>query len=92
MKGRKLIDDEKPAKNSSNRKQSGSNLTSSSLFVPILLRAGGILVLGLIALWFPEVGPNRILLGLLLMFVVAPVAALLELSAAGSVRADSTSV
>ena len=92
MKGRKLIDDEKPAKNSSNRKQSGSNLTSSSLFVPSLLRAGGILVLGLIALWFPEVGPNRILLSLLLMFVVAPVAALLELSAADSVRADSTSV
>ncbi len=75
---RKLADDEKPAKNSSNMKQSGPNLTSSSLFVPILLRAGGVFFLGLIALWFPEVGPNRVLLGLLLMFVVAPIAALLE--------------
>ena len=58
--------------------QSGSNLTSSSLVVPILLRAGGVFSLGLIALCFPEVGPNRILLGLILMFVVAPIAALLE--------------
>ena len=58
--------------------QSGSNLTSSSLVVPILLRAGGVFALGLIALIFPEVGPNRVLLGLLLMFVVAPIAALLE--------------
>jgi hypothetical protein len=58
--------------------RSGSNLTSSSLIVPILLRAGGVFALGLIALVFPEVGPDRILLGFLLMFVVAPIAALLE--------------
>ena len=75
---RKLADEEKHAKNSSSMKQSGSNLTSSNLVVPILLRAGGVFFLGLIALCFPEVGPNRILLGLLLMFVVAPIAALLE--------------
>ena len=56
----------------------GSEIIQSSLFIPILLRAGGIFVLGLIALCFPEVGPNRILLGLLLMIVVAPIAALLE--------------
>ena len=55
---RKFADDEKHAKNSSNMKPSGSNLTSSSLFVPILLRAGGVFFLGLIALWFPEVGPR----------------------------------
>jgi signal transduction histidine kinase len=56
----------------------GSEIIHSSLLVPILLRAGGVFVLGVIALSFPEVGPNRILLGLLLMFVVAPIAALLE--------------
>ena len=56
----------------------GPEVIHSSLLVPILLRAGGVFVLGLIALCFPEVGPNRILLGLLLMFVVAPIAALLE--------------
>ena len=55
-----------------------SEIIRSSLLVPILLRAGGIFVLGLVALCFPEVGPNRILLGLLLMFVVAPIAAMLE--------------
>ena len=37
---RKLADEEKHAKNSSSMKQSGSNLTSSNLVVPILLRAG----------------------------------------------------
>ncbi len=58
--------------------KSGLNLTSASLVAPILLRAGGVFFLGLIALCFPEVGPNRILLGLLLMFVVAPIAAMLE--------------
>ena len=57
----------------------GSEIVQSSLLVPILLRAGGVFALGLIALSFPEVGPNRILLGLLLMFVVAPIAAILEL-------------
>ncbi len=46
FKGRKLVDDEKPAKNSSNMNQSGSSLTSSRLFVPDLLRAGGIVVQG----------------------------------------------
>lgn len=56
----------------------GSEIVQSSLLVPILLRAGGVFALGLIALSFPEVGPNRILLGLLLMFVVAPIAAILE--------------
>lgn len=35
-------------------------------------------MLGLIALWFSEVGPNRYWLGMLLMTVVAPIAALLE--------------
>lgn len=56
----------------------GSDSVSFSLLLPILLRAGGIIVLGLIALCFPDVGPNRIPLGLLLILIVAPVAALLE--------------
>lgn len=37
-------------------------------------------MLGIIALRFPEVGPNRYWLGILLMTVVAPIAALLERS------------
>ncbi len=56
----------------------GSDPAYPSLLIPILLRAGGIFVLGLVALCFPEVGPNRILLGLLLMLVIAPIAAMLE--------------
>ncbi len=53
-------------------------LNERSLLLPISLRAGGIFMLGLIAIWFPEVGPYRLLLAFLLMAVVAPLAALLE--------------
>lgn len=69
---------DKPAKNSCVMNKFGPAILQSSLLVPILLRAGGIVALGLIAMCFPEVGPHRHLLGLLLVFVIAPIAALLE--------------
>lgn len=45
----------------------------------VLLRAGAILTLGMLCFVIPEVGPNRFLLGSILILIVAPLAAAFEL-------------
>lgn len=49
------------------------------LVIQVFLRAGAILTLGALCFVIPEVGPNRFLLGSILIVVIAPLAAILEL-------------
>lgn len=49
------------------------------LLIQVFLRAGAILTLGTLCFVIPEVGPNRFLLGSILVLVIAPMAAILEL-------------
>ncbi|MFO0977633.1 MAG: ATP-binding protein [Planctomycetaceae bacterium] len=49
------------------------------LLLQVFLRAGAILTLGVLCFVIPEVGPNRFLLGSILILLIAPLAAVLEL-------------
>lgn len=49
------------------------------LMLQVILRAGAILALGVLCFVIPEVGANRFLVGGLLILIVAPAAAILEL-------------
>lgn len=56
-----------------------SSRAGQPLLVQVLLRAGAILTLGMLCFVIPEVGPNRFLLGGILILLVAPLAAAFEL-------------
>lgn len=58
--------------------QNSRDLVLQRQRIPLLLRALGIILLGVIAWTFPSVGENRFLLGGLLIFLIAPMALTLE--------------